>query len=102
MHVRMRRRLLAIGLVATVLAGCSGSTEGKFGGDLYATSCARCHAPDGAGGIGPPLGPGSEASDLTDAQLRETVRVGPGTMPSFARLSDAQLDSLVEFIRSLD
>lgn len=97
----MRKAVLATLVVATVLAGCGG-TEGKFGAELYGESCARCHAADGSGIVGPSLGPGSDTDvELSDEQIRNVIRVGPGVMPSFGRLSDEQIDSLVRFIRSL-
>jgi mono/diheme cytochrome c family protein len=100
----MRRIIVIVVVLASfVLAGCSGSTEDRFGGDLFQSSCARCHKSDASGGIGPSLGPGSEvATEFTDEQIKNTIQVGPGAMPSFSRFTDAQLDSLVEFIRSLE
>lgn len=88
---------MAVG--ATLLAGCGGSTEGKFGQELYEQSCAGCHATDGSGGTGKPLGADSEVVDLTDDQIAGVIRVGPGSMPSFDRLTDEQVDSLVAYIR---
>lgn len=94
-------RVLAASLVVVfAAAGCSGPGNDVFGADLYSSSCAQCHGSDLAGGIGPPLGPGSNAVALTDEQIIDVIRVGPGAMPSFGdRFTDAQLESLVEYIR---
>jgi mono/diheme cytochrome c family protein len=83
-----------------VLASCGASTEGKFGVELFQLTCASCHSGDLSGGFGPPIGAGSNAAlNLTDEQIGNTIRVGPGAMPSFSELSDDQIDSLVEFLR---
>lgn len=96
-----RRLTVLILLLASVVSACAGTTEGLVGPELYDRSCAACHAGDGSGGSGPALGPGSNAVQLTDAQLAGATRVGPGTMPSFDRLTDEQVDSLVAHIRNL-
>ncbi len=90
-------------MVAGVLlvTSCGGGTEGLLGQELYNRSCAACHASDGSGGAGLPLGPGSNAVDLSDGQLFGAIEVGPGTMPSFDRLTDQQITSLVEYVRDL-
>ncbi len=72
-----------------------------MGRELYDRSCASCHAGDGSGGVGPAVGAGSNAVGLSDEQVAGAIRVGPGTMPAFDRLSDAQVDSLVAYMRQL-
>jgi mono/diheme cytochrome c family protein len=87
---------------ALLLGACSNPTEGKFGEELFQAACARCHADDGSGGRGPALGPGSDAATmLTDDQIRGVIRVGPGVMPAWPRLTDEQVDSLVVYLRLL-
>jgi mono/diheme cytochrome c family protein len=97
------RTTIAIGLVAAVLAtACGGSTEGMFGQELYETSCAACHGEGGQGaGNWPPVGAGSPSVALSDEQLVGVIRVGPGTMPGYSRLTDGQVDSLVAYLREL-
>jgi hypothetical protein len=56
---------------------------------------------DGSGGTGKAIGSGSEAVSLTDDQIAGVVRAGPGVMPSFPRLTDEQVSSLVEHIRQI-
>ncbi len=94
------RRLAALALVALALGGCS-STEGLTGPDLYAQVCAGCHRADGSGAAGPAIGPGTPAVGLSDEQIANVIRVGPGAMPGFPRLTDEQVDSLVLFVRTL-
>jgi mono/diheme cytochrome c family protein len=88
-------------LFVFVAAACSGPGADVFGADLYSSSCAHCHGSDLAGGIGPPLGPGSNAAILTDEQIIDVIRIGPGAMTSFGdRFTDVQLESLVEYLRA--
>ena len=97
----MRMSVAAIVLSVIVGAGCSGPSSDVFGVDLYSSSCVHCHGGDLAGGIGPALGPGSGAATLTDQQIVDVIRIGPGAMTSFRdRFTQAQLDSLVEFLRA--
>lgn len=96
----MRFVLIVVMLISFVLMGCSDASEGKYGEDLFATTCAHCHGSDLAGGVGPPLGADSEAVSLTDGQIAGVISVGPGAMPSFAtRLSDEQIESLIDYLR---
>ena len=95
--------VIAAACIALVAGGCGESLEGKFGEELFNAGCARCHDRDGSGGIGPPIGTADSnaARELTDEMIRGVIRVGPGRMPSFDRLTPAQVDSLVEYLREL-
>lgn len=65
----------------------------------YAQSCARCHGPQGQGGIGPVLRHLNEsASDIS-----QTIKKGvPNAMPAFgSQYSDAQVKALVSYVQSL-
>ncbi|BCR03412.1 c-type cytochrome [Desulfuromonas versatilis] len=79
------------------------AAEGPDAAELYAGNCAACHGADGRGGIGPDLGAGEYKFGKDDAAILESIANGrPGGMPAFgARLSEAQLLSLVEFLKSL-
>lgn len=97
----MWRRLLLLGLVV-VLAACSGSpSEDATGQEIFTQSCASCHSRDLSGGIGPALGPGSEAADLSDDVITQIISQGRGSrMPAFSRtLSETQISRVVEFLR---
>ena len=95
------RRLLVVLVLAIVVGACSDPLEGKFGEELYGRACAQCHGADLSGAAGPPIGPGSNADvALSDAQVSNVIKVGPGAMPGFDdRLTDAQIDSLVAYLR---
>lgn len=91
----------AVVAIAVLLTGCAGSTEGVFGAELYEQSCARCHGSAGEGGIGGPIGPGSDSVGYSDGQMSNIIEVGPGTMPGFPGFTDEQVDSLVAYMRIL-
>ncbi|MEX2653955.1 MAG: cytochrome c [Acidimicrobiia bacterium] len=97
----MWRRFVLLGVVV-VLAACSAApAENATGADIYAQLCASCHARDLSGGVGPGLGPGSGAVELSDDVIAQTIGRGKGSrMPAFSRtLSDAQIERVVAFIR---
>ncbi|MEN8112921.1 MAG: cytochrome c [Actinomycetota bacterium] len=96
----MRIRLAPFLLTSLLLGGCATDTSGLYGEDLFEASCAHCHRSDLTGDVGPALGPGSNVATLTDDQIIGVIRIGPGAMTSFGdRFTDAQLDSLVRFLR---
>ena len=73
------------------------------GGELFRLNCASCHGFAGAGGA---LSEGNQAPPLwqaTPLQIKEALRVGPGTMPVFAEssLSEKDADSIVLYARYL-
>ncbi len=97
----MRIFVATIASALLIIAGCSGPDAATFGGELYSSACAHCHGSGLAGGIGPALGPGSNAVNLTDQQIVDVIRIGPGAMTSFGdRFSQDQLDSLVDYLRA--
>ena len=98
-----RRALVAIALSAGMLAtSCSlgRPAPDATGEQIYTQLCARCHAPDLSGGVGPALGAGSPSAEQSDDFLRFTIVNGRGRMPSFeTSLDDDQLTRLVRYIR---
>lgn len=91
-------------LLILVLAACGVSrpAEDASGAEIYSQLCANCHAEDLSGGLGPPLGPGSNSADQPDEFLEVTIVNGRGSMPSFSSsLDDDQLDRLVAYIREV-
>lgn len=97
---RIAAALLALaGLGATVLAGCgSGLDESANGEQIYNARCASCHRKDLSGGIGPALGPGSDAVDRPLEYYEITITSGKGRMPSFASLTDQQISQVIDYI----
>jgi mono/diheme cytochrome c family protein len=95
------------------------------GADLYRVSCRACHKEDGSGGppeINSIIGPVQSASAIwmtqrmkamgrpvdatfireltsgTEADLRKRLKVGGHTMPSFAHLSDQEIQVLRPYL----
>jgi len=100
--VKIVRLFVAAAAFVLAAASCSGPGPDTFGQELYEQTCAVCHGGTGQGTPGrPAIGAGSDAATLTDEQIRGVMSVGPGAMPSFNRLSDEQVDSLVEYLREL-
>jgi len=118
-----RPRALFVALVAltsvALLASCDGmrgmqgmhatepdSVEGSLGelsvSEFYQANCAACHGGRRQGGVGPPLLPSRLIE--TDQYYFETIADGrPRTsMPSWSALglTDADIDVLVEFLRT--
>jgi mono/diheme cytochrome c family protein len=114
--VRHRFRFLLVVLVALLvipLAACGGddSTEGAGGdgGDaggapdgqeLYVDLCARCHGPEGEGGVGFPLGDGAVEESLTLDEQIETITNGRNGMPAWGdELSDEEIRAVALYER---
>jgi mono/diheme cytochrome c family protein len=96
----MTRALLAV-LILLVLTACVGRpAQDASGEEIYLQLCANCHGDDLSGGLGPALGPGSNAAQQPDEFLVATITQGRGRMPSFATtLTDEQVDRLVSHLR---
>lgn len=71
------------------------------GAELYEKHCSVCHNEAGIGGIGLPLN-GAKLQGFPRNYLFKTIRLGrPGrVMPAFERLSDAQINAIVNHILS--
>lgn len=97
------RRVSAVFAAALVAGGCTlGSPAGDATGEeIYTQLCARCHGVGLEGGVGPSLGPGSNAAAEDDTYLDFTIRNGRGRMPSFSSLDDAQIDRLIRYLREV-
>lgn len=95
------RRVTAALAAALVAGGCTlGSPSGHATGEeIYIQLCARCHGVDLEGGVGPGLGPGSNAVLEDDSYLEFTIRNGRGRMPSFSSLDDVQIERLIRYLR---
>lgn len=75
------------------------SAEAQAGKTLYLTvSCQTCHPAEGRkGGIGPRL----STTGLGDQNIKNIIRRGKGGMPANTWLSDAEIDSIIGYIRAL-
>jgi mono/diheme cytochrome c family protein len=93
--------LTLVALMAGQAAGQNSeqATPVEGGRRLFLANCAHCHAEDGSGDEGPSLH-GLRKSDERIAKLiREGIK---GEMPRFgSKLSDAEVQKLIAFVRSL-
>lgn len=69
------------------------------GGELFRLNCASCHGFAGGGGA---LSEGNQAPPIWNAtplQIKEAMRIGPGTMPAFSEetLPDEDADAIVRY-----
>jgi mono/diheme cytochrome c family protein len=74
------------------------SEQAATGQVAFMEKCNRCH-PGGEAGLGPAL----NDKPLPDFLKRFQVRKGLGTMPHFSheKLSDAELDAILEYLKAL-
>ena len=96
-------RSLFVSLVLLPAAGLS-QPPSKSGQELFTQYCTVCHGSTGEGGSAPDLTNPLWQASLSDRELTDTLRNGRrGTaMPAFgARLQAAELQSLVEHLRTL-
>jgi mono/diheme cytochrome c family protein len=69
------------------------------GKTIYETACQRCHGADGAAVYRKSFN--LQTSVLADAAVKTTVSQGRNTMPAYPYLTDAQLDDLLAYVKSL-
>jgi len=69
---------------------------------LFLKHCSACHGNEGKGGVGVPLSLPSFINSVSNEYLKRTIRVGrPGRiMPAFPQLSEAQVEAIVDYMRS--
>ena len=97
----MNAKRISLGWVilaaVALLPQASAAPDGRA---LYIEHCSACHQFDGQGGIGLPLA-ADKLAHVTDDYLFKSVRLGrPGrVMPGYQRLSDAQVNAIVAFLR---
>jgi mono/diheme cytochrome c family protein len=75
---------------------------------LFNSQCAKCHGRDGRAQT--KRGRQTNTRDVTsavwqnevsDERIFNSISRGKGKMPAFKKLSDAQIDSLVDYVRRL-
>lgn len=68
---------------------------------LYVAQCVNCHARDGSGAVGPPIGDGIANEKYTREEMIAQVRDGKGAMPAFSdRLSESEMAAIVDYVRN--
>jgi len=100
-HRITMKRVALLTLSGLLAAACVGRpAEDASGEEIYLQLCSNCHGDELEGGIGAPLGPGSNAAEQPDEFMRLAITEGRGRMPSFSStLTDEQVERLIEYIR---
>ena len=95
---------VALAILLTARAAAQDTPEA-----LYKAKCASCHAADGSGNT--PVGKKLEVQDfkapevakLSDSAFFDITKKGKGKMPAYdGKLTDAQINDLVKYIRGLE
>jgi mono/diheme cytochrome c family protein len=103
-----RATKLAVMTALVALIFSTWSFAEDMGADLYKAKCAACHGADGKGdtAMGKKMGlkdlGSADAQGKSDSDLNGIISNGKSPMPGYkGKLSDAQIDSLVKYIRTL-
>lgn len=94
---------LPISSILFLFLALSTQAYAKHNGEhLYLQNCVACHGYNGNGGMGIPLSLPDFLATASDDYLFKTIRNGrPGrVMPAFKQLSDDNIDSIIDYIRS--
>ena len=99
--------VVSVALLFAPLAACggddaaSGSVDGEVDGqNIYESNCARCHGPNGEGGVGMPLGDGAVEDSLTLEGQIEVITEGRNSMPAWGdQLSDEEIEAVATYER---
>ena len=115
----MTMQLVLSGIVATAcLVGfTAGGASAQDAKAIYAKECVKCHGASGAGDgeMGQKLKDkpsdwtkgGGGLKDMDDAKIADAIKKGGGAigkskgMPAYPKLSDADVSSLVAYVKSL-
>jgi len=106
--------IIPVAVVAVALASRLGArhemnsavTAAPDAASLFNSECATCHGRDGRGKT--KRGRQMHSRDITnpewqndvsDERIFNSISRGKGKMPAFKKLSDAQIDSLVTYVR---
>lgn len=94
------KRFFSVAFVLSCLVGSAAALAAPDGRALFTEHCNACHQMEGQVGIGLPLHR-DKLADVSDDYLRKSIRLGrPGrVMPAFQRMSDAQVDAIVRYLR---
>ena len=105
--------LAGAAFVVSVLAAGAFSSSATSGhapdaASLYNRQCAKCHGRDGRSKTA--RGRSTHSRDLTssewqdnvsDERIYNSISNGKGKMPAFKKLSETEIDSLVNYVRRL-
>ena len=96
--------LLAVVFSLACAVQSAQAASATAGQTVYKAKCQMCHGADGSGNLPKaktnPLG-GATVQAMSDAQLKNAVTAGTGTMKPVAGVAGADLDNVVAYIRTL-
>jgi mono/diheme cytochrome c family protein len=96
--------IYCVSLIAVPLMAQSTEANATLtGSPVYQSKCAKCHGKTAEGRHfgGPTLAP-EKTRDMSNDDLRNIIANGKGHMPKYSgKLSDAEIDTLVQQIKSL-
>ena len=110
--VRLQLSLAVTVVAASISMACGADgprTTLERGEATYGANCAQCHGGDLSGTDRGPslLDPVYGPDQLTDAEFADAIRNGVeeqlwefGPMPANGAIGDAQIDAIIEFVRS--
>jgi mono/diheme cytochrome c family protein len=98
-----------LGVAVAVACQPRDPTPAGRGARIFQRTCSGCHGADGRGTLRPGLS--KPPRDLTNVefqklmsndQLRQSIRIGKGQMPSFgALMGDEEIADVIAFVRTL-
>jgi cytochrome c6 len=103
----MKLRLMAALFLMFALTGFAVADDAA-GKNVFSTKCAICHGANGDGKT--PIGKtlnipdfhSAQAQKMTEADMKAIVTNGKNKMPAFkGKLTDAQIDQVVDYIRHM-
>jgi mono/diheme cytochrome c family protein len=106
MRMQKALALLVFSAVVSTWMAAADATEGK---NVFDKKCKVCHGATGDGNPGmakalnvtfKPLS-GPEVQAKSDADIKKTITQGFGKMKPVAGLSDADVDNVIAYVRSL-
>jgi mono/diheme cytochrome c family protein len=104
----MKKMIQACMLIAGLLVLSASMFAADAGADVFKSKCASCHGASGAGDTA--MGKSLKLKDLgsadvqkqSDADLTAVIAKGKKPMPPYeGKLTDAQIQELVKYIRTL-
>ena len=94
--------VLAVGLYSAI-AGAADPANAEAGRELFnkntTPACAVCHTLADAGAVGT-IGPDLDELKPDAKRVAQAVRNGIGVMPAFDSLSDADVETLAQYVSS--
>lgn len=96
-------------LISVLLLSCAAIASAQSGGkNIFMSKCSICHGPDGSGktSMGKTLNiadlHSAAVKQMSDAELKTVITNGKNKMPPFkGKLTDAQIDQVISYIREL-